>query len=80
MKIPPDIWLTTPNGRRPYFLHNPQHAREFFNDFIIGPHGETIGWFFTSDGSKRNIDDMEDVEVVKYALMFIRNILEKTLH
>jgi hypothetical protein len=71
----PDIWINTKTGYRGFDLSDPKQAREFFDNVIVGPHGQTIGFFYRADGTQFWIKDMTDEEVVGYAYMSMRTIL-----
>jgi hypothetical protein len=75
VELPPDVWLNTPEGRIGYVLSDPRQARKFFDDFVVGPYGQTLGWFKQKDGSHLQIKDMTDKELVSYSHLCMRTIL-----
>lgn len=75
MEREPDITINTIVGPKSYFLDDPKQAREFFDNMVVGPHGQTVGFFHRADGSQFWIKDMTDAEVVGYAYMCMRTIL-----
>jgi hypothetical protein len=71
-----DIEINTPKGRRGFDLSDHKQAREFFDNFIVGPFGQTIGFFNMKDGTQLKIADMTDEQIVGYAYMVMRMTLE----
>lgn len=78
MDRPFDIWIDTLSGYRGFDLSDPKQARDFFDSLVIGPHGQTIGYFNRVDGTQFWVKDMNDDEVVGYAHMCARTILGAT--
>jgi hypothetical protein len=78
MEKPLDIFINTKSGRRGFDLSDPKQARDFFDNLVIGPGGQTIGFFNRADGTEFWVKDMNDEEVVGYAHMCMRTILGHT--